>query len=183
MTTTTYARPAITRNRQAVDADTQQLEALATRAMAVRGLPRAAGELGFVCHGQVVKMTIDRSVYRGHFVTLHDGRRGARQFRAIGGAYDWNGIAAAVIEIAESRIKPIVQPLSAAQVQDRNRQLADELSTITGAGENSALSIQPSASAPGRVRVRLDELDLDPVSVMQLYAAVGHALPKQGRAR
>ncbi|HVO89345.1 MAG TPA: hypothetical protein VMV45_12445 [Casimicrobiaceae bacterium] len=164
-----------------MDAETQQLEALATRSLAARGLQRAPGDLAFSHKGQVVTMTIERSVYRGHFVTLHDGRRPPQQFRAVGGGYDWNAIAAAIVEIAESRIRPAAHAPTPAEVKDQNRQLADELNTITGAGGESRLSIQPSTSAPGRVRVRLDEIDLDPVSVMQLYAAVGHALPNKGK--
>jgi hypothetical protein len=57
------------------------------------------------------------------------------------------------------------------------------LSTITGAGPSSRLSIEPSAVTPGRVRVKLDEIDLDPVSVIQLYAAVSKALPTKTEPR
>ena len=160
-----------------MDVETQQLATLATRALATRGLTRVPGELAFRHKGHVVELTIDRSIYRGHFVTVHDGRRAKRQFRAIAGGYDWNAIAQAIVEVAESRIRPFIAPPSPAQVKDQNRRLADELTNMVGAHGNSRLSIQPSASAPGRVRVRLDEVDLDPVSVMHLFAAVGHALP------
>ncbi|HVO89346.1 MAG TPA: hypothetical protein VMV45_12450 [Casimicrobiaceae bacterium] len=160
-----------------MDVETRQLAALATRALASRGLTRAPGDLAFTHKGQVVELTIDRSVYRGHFVTVHDGRRSKQQFRAIAGGYDWNAIARAIVEIAEARIRPFVPAPSPAQVKDQNRRLADELATMMGTHGNPRISIQPSASAPGRVRVRLDEVDLDPVSVMHLFAAVGRALP------
>ncbi len=142
------------------------------RALAQRGLARAPGPLAFVHKGQSIHVTIDASVYRGHFVTVHDSPRPPRQFRATVGGYDWNAIASHIVEIAERRISPPGPVPTLAQVKDQNRQLADELSTITGAGPNSRLSIQPSPSAPGRVRVRLDEVDLDPVSVIQIFAAV-----------
>jgi hypothetical protein len=152
-------------------------EDIATRSLASRGLRRVPGKLAFVHKGQAVEVAIEQSVYRGYFLTVHDRNRSPTQFRERGGDFDWNAIAAQIVAIAESRLPTEAQPPNEATLQAQNRQLADELSTITGAGPTSRLSIEPSATAPGRVRVRLDEVDLDPVSVIQLYAAVSRALP------
>jgi hypothetical protein len=153
-------------------------EEIATASLASRGLTRVPGKLAFVYKGQAVEITIEQSVYRGFFVSVRDRSRAPVQFRERAGDFDWNAIAAAIVAIAQSRL-PNQAPaaVSAAQVQAQNRHLADELSTITGAGPSSRLSIEPSAVTPGRVRVKLDEIDLDPVSVIQLYAAVSKALP------
>jgi hypothetical protein len=155
------------------------LQILAVRSLAQRGLTRAPGAFAFVYKGQKVKVAIEASVYRGYFVTVYDGLRPTRQFRACYGAYDWNAIAAHIIEVAERKIAPLERAPTPAQFKNQNRRLADELSTITGAGPNSPLSIQPSPSAPGLVRFRLDEVDLDPVSVIQIYAAVSRAAQQQ----
>jgi hypothetical protein len=157
-------------------------EEIATRNLESRGLARVPGKLAFVCKGQVVEVSIERSVYRGFFVTVHDRARAPVQFRERAGDFDWNAIAATIVAIAQSRLPQEATPGNAA-VQAQNRHLADELSTITGAGPSSRLSIEPSAVTPGRVRVKLDEIDLDPVSVIQLYAAVSKALPAKPTPR
>ena len=161
-----------------MDAEALTVENLATRSLAQRGLARASGSaFGFVHKGQMVEVSVERSVYRGHFISVHDGRQPPRQFRAIAGGYDWNVIAAYIKEVAERRASSPVSVAAANQLKEQNRQLADDLSTLTGAGPKSSLSIQPSPCAPGRVRVRVDEIDLDPASVLQLYAVVARALP------
>ena len=161
--------------------EVRDLKILAVHSLAQHGLARAPGALAFVHKGQTVKVAIEASVYRGYFVTVYDGLRPTRQFRARADAYDWNAIAAHIIEIAERKIAPPGRAPMPAQFKDQNRQLADELSTITGAGPNSRMSIQPSPSAPGLVRFRLDEVDLDPVTVIQIYAAVSRAAQHQPR--
>jgi hypothetical protein len=153
------------------------MEALVTRNLANQGLPRVPGVLAFLHKGEAVKVTIDQSVYTGYFVTVHDGPRIARQFRARAGVYEWTAIAAQIVEIAESRLERR-RPLSSAQgMKEHNRQIADELATMTGAGPSSRLQIEPSSAVRGRVRVKLDEVELDPMSVIQLYAVVAKALP------
>jgi hypothetical protein len=169
--------------RMQMDHARNELEALAIRSLTQRGLLRAAGELAFVHNGQTVKLSIDASVYRGYFVTVHDGARPPRQFRAVAGGHDWNAIAAHIRDIANDRNARVVEKATGREVKEQNRRLAEELCTLTGAGPDSRLSIQPSASAPGRVRVRLDEVDLDPESVIQIYAAVTRARAKAGGQR
>ena len=151
---------------------------IATRNLASRGLARVPGQPAFAYRGQPVTVSIEESVYRGYVFLVRDGARPPVQFRERAGDFDWNAIAAAIVAIAKSRLPDEQPAVKAAAVKAQNRQLADELATITGAGPDSRLSIEPSAVAPGRVRVRLDEIDLDPVSVIQLYAAVSKALPK-----
>lgn len=158
------------------------IESLVTQRLAMRGLARVPGpQLAFAHKGQPVVVSIDESPYTGFFVTVHDRGRPVRQFRARSGDYEWNAIAAVIAELAESRLqqrRPLTSPEG---VRENNRKIADELATMTGAGPSSRLSIEPSSSVPGRVRVKLNEVELDPVSVMQLYAAVAHALPAKSR--
>ncbi len=161
----------------------QDWEGIATRNLASRGLARVPGKLAFIHKGQAVEVSIERSVYRGLFLTVHDRARTPVQFRERAGDFDWNAIAATIVAIAQSRLPKETTSDNAAAVQAQNRHLADELSTITGAGPASRLSIEPSAVTPGRVRVKLDEIDLDPVSVIQLYAAVSKALPAKPTPR
>ncbi len=158
-------------------------EEIAARNLGARGLARVPGKLAFVYKGQAVELSIEQSVYRGYFVTVHDKARAPVQFRERAGDFDWNAIAATIVAIAQSRLPGAAPAVNAAEVQAQNRHLADELSTITGAGPSSRLSIEPSAVTPGRVRVKLDEIDLDPVSVIQLYAAVSKALPAKTEPR
>jgi hypothetical protein len=67
---------------------------------------------------------------------------------------------------------------SPAGVKANNQGLADQLAALTGAGLSSPMTIEPSSAAPGRVRVKVPELDLDPDSVMLLQAVVSRALKK-----
>lgn len=158
------------------------IESLVTQRLTMRGLARVPGpELAFAHKGHAVTLSIDESPYTGFFVTVHDRGRPVRQFRARSGDYEWNAISAIIAELAESRLqqrRPLTSPEG---VRENNRKIADELAAITGAGPSSRLSIEPSSSMPGRVRVKLNEVELDPVSVMQLFAAVGHALPAKRR--
>lgn len=108
---------------------------------------------------------------------VHDGARPPRQFRERIGDFDWNLIAAHIVDIAEARVRtrPVAAP-TPAQVRALNQPLADELATITGAGPASRLRIEPSSTKPGHVRVQLDGVDLDPVSVLQLFTAAAGAV-------
>jgi hypothetical protein len=166
-----------------MDRERNELEALAVRSLTQRALARGAESLAFVHNGQTVKVSIENSVYRGHFVNVHDGARPAHQFRALAGGYDWNAIAACIREIADQRNARVVEKATGHAIKDENRRLADELATITGADPDSRLSIRPSPTAPGRVRVRLDDVDLDPVSVIQIYAAVTRGKQTSGGQR
>jgi hypothetical protein len=47
---------------------------------------------------------------------------------------------------------------------------------MIGAGLSNHISMEPSQAAPGRVRVRLHELDLEPMAALRLYAAVSSVL-------
>ena len=157
----------------------KELVALMTARLGSRGLVRVAGPLAFAHKGQAVSLSIEQSVYTGHYVTVHDRGRPARQFRAHGGNYDWNDIANLIIEIAESRLEKRLPTTTPAGVRANNRALAEKLTELTGAGPSSQMIIEPSSTAPGRVRVRVQELDLDQDSVMQLHALVSRATPKK----
>jgi hypothetical protein len=159
-----------------MDKEALNIQDLLARSLEQRGLARAPGSvLGFVHDGHVVEVTVEKGAYRGHFIAVHDGGP-PRQFRAIaGGGYDWNAIVAYIREIAERRARSPASFATHVRLKRHNRALAEELSTITGAGPDSSLSIRPSPAAPGSVRVRLDETDLDPVSALQLNAVLARA--------
>jgi len=157
----------------------KELVALMTARLGSRGLTRVAGPLAFAHKEQAVSLSIDESVYTGYYITVHDRGRPARQFRAHAGDYDWNDIANLIVEIAESRLERRLPLTTPAGVRANNRALAEKLTAMTGAGPSSQMMIEPSSTAPGRVRVRVQELDLDPDSVMELYRVVSRAAPKK----
>jgi len=137
----------------------QQLESVLVNELARRGLRRSPGPLAFIHRGLPVRVTLKESLYRGLFVSVHDGVHGTQQFRSHEGAYDWDAIARAVCAVVE-------------------RQLPAPATRRAPVGDvNAPLSIRPSTASPGRLRVTLSEMDLDPVSAMQLYALVRNALP------
>jgi hypothetical protein len=151
-------------------------EVVATFNLAKRGLTHVPGELAFTHKGEKVTLSIEKSVYRGVFMMVHDGPRPPRQFRERTGDFDWNLIAAHIIDVAEARLpRQHVAAPTPAQVRAMNQPLADELATITGAGPTSRLRIEPSSSRPGHVRVQLDGVDLDPTSVMALFTSAATA--------
>ena len=156
----------------------QQVVALLTASLRNRGLVRVPGPLAFAHRGESVALSIDRSVYRGFYVTVHDRGRPVRQFRANGGNYDWNSIANLIVEIAQSRLERREPVTSPGGVKANNERLAEQLVALTGAGSSSPMIIEPSPAAPGRLRVRVPELDLDPDSVMLLQTVVSRALKK-----
>ena len=160
-------------------ANEKNLLAVMTASLAKHGLTPVEGQLAFAHKGETVTVSIEQSVYTGYYIIVHDRRRPARQFRAHAGNYDWNSIAHLIIEIAESRLEKRLPVTTPAGVRANNRPLADKLAELTGAGPLSPMTIEPSSSAPGRVRVRVEELDLDPDSVMQLYAVVSRARSKK----
>jgi len=139
------------------------------------------GKLAFVHKGQIVELSVDESLYRGPFVAVLERGRAVREFRAQAGDYDWNAIAEAVIDVAEGRTA--TQGRSGARIATEgvNRKLADDLKAMLGPG-TSPLTIEPSTATPGRVRVKLSEIELDPLSVIQLFAALARALPETAAA-
>jgi hypothetical protein len=137
----------------------QQLESVLVNELARRGLRRAPGPLSFLHRGRVVRVTLKESLYRGLFVSVHDGLQRTQQFRAHDGAYDWDAIARSVTAVVARQL-----PTPAAKRAQVNN-------------VDASLSIRPSVASPGRLRVALSEMDLDPVSAMQLYALIRDALP------
>jgi hypothetical protein len=139
----------------------RQLERILEQQLAQRSIARAPGPMAFVHQGNVVRVTVNESLYRGLFVTVHDKPYGSRQFRACAGTYDWDAIAEAIVEIVE-----------------RHRQSqAPRHSRVDERVANAPLSIRPSTASPGHVRVKLSEMELDAASAMQLYALIQRALP------
>ena len=100
---------------------------------------------------------------RGLVVTVHESHGVARQFRAArDGTHDWDAIADAVADVVR-------------------RSKGEDQREIAPAQRSGGLSIRPSPTTPGRVRVRLSEMELDAYSAMQLYAVLQQALPKTRR--
>jgi hypothetical protein len=152
----------------------REVEALLTGRLLARGLGCMHGRLTFVHKSEHVQLTVNETVYRGCYITVHGDGTGSREFRAFGGIFDFDAIARTVVEVAEGRAKRR-QGIPAHDVRAENRRLVDDLRTMMGGGD-SHLTIEPSLATPGRVRVRLTEVELDPLSVLQLYAAVSRAL-------
>ena len=135
------------------------LEADLGRQMMKRGLAPVPDALAFVHRGQAVRLEIGESVYRGLIVTVYDTAAQRRQFRAADGAFDWEAIAAAIVDIAD-------------------RRLADRAGVprapAPAPAARSPFSIRPAAS-PGRMRVNLSDMELDPVAAMQIYVLLRQA--------
>ena len=160
---------------------TDALRAALREHLRERGLRALHGKLAFVHNGRIVDVSVDESLYRGPFVTVLERGRVVREFRAQGGDYDWNAIADAVIEVAEGRMSTHGRSGARVATEGVNRKLADDLKAMLGPGA-SPLTIEPSPATPGRVRVRLSEIELDPLSVIQLFAALARALPDTAAA-
>ena len=153
-----------------------ELENLITRKLRARSLIRVPGELAFSHRGQAVSLEIDESIYRGYFITVLDGTRKVREFREVQGDFDWDGVTRSIIEVADARFAPKGAGAAAQAAAASNRQLAIDLTKMVANGATPHLSIEPSPASPGRLRVKLQELDLDPITVMQLCATLSRAL-------
>jgi len=162
---------------QGIDA----LKAALRENLSRRGLRALHGQLAFVHRGRIVELSVDESLYRGPYVAVREQGRTVREFRAQDGAYDWNAIANAIVDVAEGRAATHGRTGARAGTEGANRKLADDLNAMLGPGV-SPLTIEPSAATPGRVRVKLSEIELDPLAVLQLFAALARALPDESAA-
>ena len=144
--------------------------------MLYRGLRPLRGQLAFAYKGHIVHLAVDESLYRGPFVAVLEQGRPVREFRAQSGQYDWDAIAATVIDVAEGRGAHGRSSARGNAIDAANQKLAADLRSMLGPG-GSGISIEPSGTTPGRVRVKLQEVELDPLAVLQLFAALSRALP------
>jgi hypothetical protein len=140
-----------------VEATNAALETVLERQMRRRGLARMPDALAFVHDGQIVRLEIGESVYRGPIVTVHDSSERPHQFRSLEGQFDWDAIAACIVVVAA-------------------RKRADRAGSRRAPTPRSdaPFSIQPSTD-PGRMRVNLSNMELDPVAAMQLYVLLRQA--------
>lgn len=152
----------------------EALKSLLKQNLMYRGLRAVQGRLAFSYKGEIVELAVDESLYRGTFIAVLERGRSVREFRAYDGDYDWNAIAVAVMEVAEARTASARVTRTSA-VDAANRKLANDLRSIIGPG-STPLTIEPSTATPGRVRVKVDEVELDPAAVLQLFAALSRAL-------
>jgi hypothetical protein len=155
--------------------DRETLERLVREQLLYRGLRPVRGRLAFVHKGTVVELCVDHTLYRGTFVAVQERGRTVHEFRVHAGEYDWDAIAAGVIDVAEGAAAQ--GRAGTRRVDAVNEKLAADLRAMLGPGATH-LTIEPSPGAPGRVRVRLKEIELDALAVMQLFAAVSRALPQ-----
>ena len=153
----------------------QELEATLTDQLLARGLERVSGQLAFVHDGQTVSLKADKTIYRGFFVTVLDRGQTVREFRSSVGSFDWDAVAAIIVDVAECRLEPNVSTGRIAKVDAADHSMPGELLAL-GSGSSSKLSMEPCQDRSGRVRVRLQDLDLDPVAALRLCAAVTRAL-------
>jgi hypothetical protein len=170
-----------TKSRGARMHRTDALKAALRDNLLQRGLRALHGQLAFVHRGRIVQLAVDESLYRGPFVVVLEQGRPVREFRAHDGAYDWNAIANAIVDVAEGRPATHGRAGTRTGAEGANRKLADDLNAMLGPGV-SPLTIEPSAATPGRVRVKLSEIELDPLAVLQLFAALARALPESAHA-
>jgi len=155
---------------------TQTLTAELKEHLLYRGLRPLHGQLAFAYKGRIVQLAVDESLYRGPFVSVLAHGRPVREFRAQAGQYDWDAIAAAVIDVAEGRATHGRSGNRGNPIDAANQKLANDLRSMLGPGANP-ITIEPSGTTPGRVRVKLQEVELDPLAVLQLFAALARALP------
>jgi hypothetical protein len=155
-----------------------ELEAELTDELIARGLERANGQLAFTHRGQSVALKADKTIYRGFYVTVRERGYTVREFRSSIGSFDWDAVAESIIDVAERRLATD----SSANIDKDDaldHRMADE-SLPTGHPPSPTLSLEPSRDQSGRVRVRLQDLHLDPVTALRLCAAVTRALsPEQ----
>ena len=140
-----------------------------------RGLRPLHGQLAFVHKGQVVQLAVDESLYRGRFVAVLDAGWPVREFRAKAGHYDWDAIAQAVIEVAEGRVTHGRSGSRAPVIDAANQKLANDLKSMLGPG-SSQLTIEPSPATPGRVRVKLQEIELEHAGLNAIFSVHGEDL-------
>lgn len=141
-----------------VEATNAALETVLERQMRRRGLARAPDALAFIHNGQIVRLEIGESVYRGPIVTVHDSGQRPHQFRSLEGQFDWDAIAACIMVVSARRRAERAGPRRAPPAPR----------------PDVPFSIQPS-SDPGRMRVNLSNMELDPVAAMQLYVLLRQA--------
>ena len=155
--------------------DRETLERVVREQLLHRGLRPLRGRLAFVHKGSVVELCVDHTLYRGTFVAVQERGRTVREFRVHAGEYDWDAIAAAVIDVAEGA--SALGRAGTRGVDPVNEKLAADLRAMLGPGATH-LTIEASPGTPGRVRVQLKEIELDALAVVQLFAAVSRALPQ-----
>lgn len=157
----------------------EQLITILTSHLLARGLRRVPGRLAFMHQGQTVEIETDQTVYRGYFVCVLDGPRRSREFRSGAAGFDWDAIAAAVVKVATSRLAPHnpgVKTSDLGALGALGAKSGADLWAALCANLSPKLSLEPSPINPGRVRVRVQDLDLDPATALQFSAAVSRAL-------
>jgi hypothetical protein len=155
----------------------EALKSMLKQHLMYRGLRAVQGRLAFSYKGEIVELDVNESLYRGTYIAIVERGRAVREFRAHDGEYDWNAIAVTVMEVAEAR-NPRMRHARPAGLDAINHKLASDLRSMVGPEATSHLSIEPSTATPGRVRVRVDEVELEPAAVLQLFAALSRVLPR-----
>lgn len=154
----------------------QEIETLLTGQLLSRGLERVPGQMAFVHKEQAVALKADTTIYRGFYISVLERGYTVREFRSRTAAFDWDTIAATIVGVAERRAEPRPPNGTGNESGVASKSPDASLWKMIGAGLSSQLSLEPSVDSPGRVRVNMRGLDLDPVAALQLYAAVSRVL-------
>ena len=150
----------------------QEIETLLTGQLLSRGLERVPGQMAFMHKGQAVMLKADTTIYRGYYIAVLERGHKVREFRSGAGAFDWDAIADTIVGVVEGRTPLQGVSASVDDVGTGRRTPDSAFRKVIGAGLSSQLSLEPLWDSPGRMRVRLRHLDLDPIEALQLCAAV-----------
>jgi hypothetical protein len=132
----------------------RELEALLTEQLLSRGLGRVDGQLAFVHRGQAVTLNVDETIYRGYFITVLDRGHKVVEFRAGIDTYDWNAIAALIVDLAERRLERQRKDAKAREFGTVSRPSRSDLWTMLGTGLSSQLSMDPSGDEQSQARFK-----------------------------
>ena len=83
----------------------QELEALLTNQLRLRGLARVEDRLAFVYKDQMVTLKANATIYRGRFIDVLERGHIVREFRCGDGSFDWDAIASTIVNVAERHVQ------------------------------------------------------------------------------
>jgi len=122
------------------------LEKVLTDQMLARRLRRADGPVAFLHNGYVVTLHVGATIYRGHFIAILDDGRKVLEFRAGVRGFDWNAIAAGIVDVAERVAARTLEPAVAADFAGVRVPAAADLWTMLGAGLTAHRDRQPETA-------------------------------------
>jgi len=109
------------------------LEQVLTDQMHARRLCRADGPVAFLHNGYVVTMHVGATIYRGHFIAILDNGRKVLEFRAGLRGFDWNAIAAGIVDAAGRIAARTFEPAATPDFAGVRTPAGTDLRTMLGA--------------------------------------------------